>query len=634
MAEKILNTRIQLKYDTLENWTTHNPVLKAGEVAVVAIPAESASTVHQVVKPAIVFKVGDGTSTFTELPYASGLAADVYAWAKKQSLAVSDVPNLTTAKITNFTTAVESIVDTAISEIPSVEIPEYTLRAGTEDGTLELVKDGAVVGTAVEVPGWAEVAAAVENLGALATKDTIVEADISGTIAASKISGLGALATKNTIVEGDISGTIAHTKISGLGTAATANANTFATAAQGQLADTAVQPGDLGTAAEANVEDFATAAQGGKADTAIQNVSSSGSGVATGFTKSGTNIAVTLSQVTDAMVAAGANIAQSKINGLTSVLANINSAIDAINTDIEGLGNALHFAGAGATLPGSGEDGDVYVITSGDNAGKEYIWANDAWQEFGDTSDYLLASTAQATYVPKTTTVAGHALNTAAIEITADDVGADPAGTAAGLIAGLTDTLTNTPAANSTVTAFDQVGGKVSATFAPIAIAGNQITSGTVPVARIPNITTAKVTGLDTTLSSINNSISALEAADVAINSAIANVEGNIPDVSGFATKIELTSGLATKQNTLTAAQLNAVNSGITAAKVGTYDGYATNIATLEAKPGLDKVGTVTNVAVGTGLSITGNAAATPTIGFDDDCVFIFNCGNASTVID
>ena len=645
MPEKILQTRIQLKYDTLQNWTTNDPVLKAGEVAVVAIPTGqdvSGTQVSQVTKPAIVFKVGDGTSTFNELPYASGLAADVYAWAKKASLAVSDVPNLTTAKITDFTTAVESIVDTAISEIPSVEVPEYTLRAGTEDGTLELVKDGAVVGTAVEVPGWAEVATAIESLGALATKDTIVEADISGTIAASKISGLGALATKDTIVEGDISGTIAHTKISGLGTAATANANTFATAAQGQLADTTVQPGDLGTAAEANVEDFATAAQGGKADTAIQNVSSSGSGVATGFTKSGTNIAVTLSQVTDAMVATGANIAQSKINGLTSALANINSAIDAINTDIEGLGNALHFAGAGATLPGSGEDGDVYVITSGDNAGKEYIWANGAWQEFGDTSDYLLASTAQATYVPKTTTVAGHALNTAAIEITAGDVGADPAGTAAGLIAGLTDTLTNAPAANSTVTAFDQVGGKVSATFAPIAIAGNQITSGTVPVARIPNITTAKVTGLDTTLSDINDSISALEAADVAINAAIDDKQDALSAAqlnavnSGItAAKVATYDGYATgKQNTLTQAQLNAVNSGITATKVGTYDGYAADITALEAKPGLDKVGTVTSVAAGTGLAVTGNASATPTIGFDDDCVFIFNCGNASTLVD
>ena len=43
-----------------------------------------------------------------------------------------------------------------------------------------------------------------------------------------------------------------------------------ATAAQGALADTAVQPEDLGTAAAADAGDFATAAQGAKADTASQ----------------------------------------------------------------------------------------------------------------------------------------------------------------------------------------------------------------------------------------------------------------------------------------------------------------------------------------------------------------------------
>jgi len=42
----------------------------------------------------------------------------------------------------------------------------------------------------------------------------------------------------------------------------------FATAAQGELADTATQPGDLGTAAAADVGDFATADQGALADAA------------------------------------------------------------------------------------------------------------------------------------------------------------------------------------------------------------------------------------------------------------------------------------------------------------------------------------------------------------------------------
>lgn len=76
--------------------------------------------------------------------------------------------------------------------------------------------------------------------------------------------------------------------IDGLGTAAEADVGDFATAAQGALADTAVQPADLapvatsgaygdltgkptlGTAAAAATSDFASAAQGAKADTALQ----------------------------------------------------------------------------------------------------------------------------------------------------------------------------------------------------------------------------------------------------------------------------------------------------------------------------------------------------------------------------
>ena len=34
MVEKILNTRIQFKYDSYENWKINNPVLKRGEVAI------------------------------------------------------------------------------------------------------------------------------------------------------------------------------------------------------------------------------------------------------------------------------------------------------------------------------------------------------------------------------------------------------------------------------------------------------------------------------------------------------------------------------------------------------------------------------------------------------------------------
>ena len=41
MAEKILNTRILLKYDTLENWNKSTGILRAGEVAIATVPAGS-----------------------------------------------------------------------------------------------------------------------------------------------------------------------------------------------------------------------------------------------------------------------------------------------------------------------------------------------------------------------------------------------------------------------------------------------------------------------------------------------------------------------------------------------------------------------------------------------------------------
>lgn len=79
MATTTLNTRIQLKYDTYVNWTTNNPVLLAGEVAVTTVQSAQAP-VSQV--PAILFKVGDGTNNFNALNWASAIAADVYPWAK------------------------------------------------------------------------------------------------------------------------------------------------------------------------------------------------------------------------------------------------------------------------------------------------------------------------------------------------------------------------------------------------------------------------------------------------------------------------------------------------------------------------------------------------------------------------
>lgn len=95
MATKTLNTRIQLKYDTLANWQSEAEagkgallVLKKGELGIVEVP--TGSTAEQTTPPAILFKVGDGVKKFKELPWTSALAADVYAWAKKSNPDVAD----------------------------------------------------------------------------------------------------------------------------------------------------------------------------------------------------------------------------------------------------------------------------------------------------------------------------------------------------------------------------------------------------------------------------------------------------------------------------------------------------------------------------------------------------------------
>ena len=84
MAEHTLNTRILLKYDSYANWTSNNPVLKAGEMAIATVASNDTNL--QSTKftnlPNIVLKVGDGTSHYNDLKFVSALAADVHSWAK------------------------------------------------------------------------------------------------------------------------------------------------------------------------------------------------------------------------------------------------------------------------------------------------------------------------------------------------------------------------------------------------------------------------------------------------------------------------------------------------------------------------------------------------------------------------
>ena len=128
MAE--LNTRIRLKYDSFENWSkAENQFdLLAGEIAIAYLgETKTEETSPDNGTHPILFKVGPGK--FNDLPWASALAADVYAWAKKargesadidytktvKEMADGEVVSTSTTKIT-----VQSAIDALYSAIETL----------------------------------------------------------------------------------------------------------------------------------------------------------------------------------------------------------------------------------------------------------------------------------------------------------------------------------------------------------------------------------------------------------------------------------------------------------------------------------------------------------------------------------
>lgn len=157
MANTTFNTRLKLKHDTYANWTAANPKLLEGEVAVVVVPAQAGAVVQE---PAILFKVGDGTSLFNSLSFAGGLAADVHDWAKAatkpeyQASEISGLADYISGKVqdTNTKYKIEKDAENgrkfvlyaqelggAWTAQDTIEIPEtaYTLVEGTDNGTVK-----------------------------------------------------------------------------------------------------------------------------------------------------------------------------------------------------------------------------------------------------------------------------------------------------------------------------------------------------------------------------------------------------------------------------------------------------------------------------------------------------------------
>lgn len=144
MAEKLFNARLQLKYDTYENWTTNDPVLKTGEIAIVVVPAEAGAVVQE---PAVLLKAGDGTSNFNALSFLSGKAADVYNWAKaaaKPSYTADEISGLDeyiAGEIEDTDTQYQIVLDGSNDHILKLQSKPKGGQSWTDAGSITLPDD-------------------------------------------------------------------------------------------------------------------------------------------------------------------------------------------------------------------------------------------------------------------------------------------------------------------------------------------------------------------------------------------------------------------------------------------------------------------------------------------------------------
>ena len=165
MAEKNLNVRISLKYDTYANWIANNPVLKVGEMALCTVPTQDTNGISTEL-PAVLAKVGDGVSTYSALPFLSAKAADVYSWAK-----AANKPTYSASEITGLSDYISGEIQDTDTQYKLVKVNDYNykLQSKTLNGTWTDVE-----GSAIVIPNDTDAIEALEaSIATLTGADTV-----------------------------------------------------------------------------------------------------------------------------------------------------------------------------------------------------------------------------------------------------------------------------------------------------------------------------------------------------------------------------------------------------------------------------------------------------------------------------
>lgn len=500
MATKTFNTRISLKYDTYTNWTTNNPVLLAGEAAVCVVPADAGSGLNE---PAILLKFGDGTSSFTELSWASATAADVIPSLKgsNPTLPATSITGLEdfiygAIQDTNTTYQLVQNGNTSFklqskenSSAPWVDVSTititYTLTEGTANGTV------AFNGTDV----------AVHGLGSAAYTES------------SAYDAAGAAAGVQTALTGTAEDAASDLTLNGLKkyvdqevTSAVADAASEAQDLINALDMSAVSAGTgqvIGTVSQTNGVVSATP----KTLTADDIPAIPTSKV--------TNLDTTLSGKQDTLVF---NTAYNASTNKAATMTDVQNAV-------AGLSGAMHYVGESTTDPSTGtatveghEDwvsGDVVTYQS-----KEYVYDGENWRELGDESSYAVKGSIVDADIAANANIAQSKIANLVTDLAAKATPQDITNAINGL-----DMTTVTIATGSKVGTIAQTNGVVSVT--PTAIVADDIP--TLPQSKITNLTTdlaAKASQTD--LTALTGRVGTLETDNTANKEDIAQLQTDV----------------------------------------------------------------------------------------------------------
>ena len=367
MANKTLNTRIQLKNASLSDWNGSDLKLLAGEIALAAVNTTRPDGQGGYINvPTYLMKVGDGQKTFSQLNWLAAPASDVHEWAKKETLQYADLPATLQTEIDNLQAAVGTGggVDTKIN------------------AAISALKEACTVADAAVTKQF--VTAVAQEDGKIAVSRRALTADDIPALAISKITGLqAALDLKATVAEVQtlrvkVQGT------DGTGGLVKAVADEVAARDAGDKAldekistinKTTIPNLQTNLTKEIDAAKNAASAADAKAQTAQDEVDA----LETVVTELTTTVANNKSAA-ETSVSNEASTREAEDKKLSDAIAELKG-------DIGNLENVMNFRGAVEALPAVGgyQDGDVIVVTAGDNKGKEYVLSNGAWVEFGNT---------------------------------------------------------------------------------------------------------------------------------------------------------------------------------------------------------------------------------------------------------